>query len=276
MRELALTLAAGLDPVAFALSVGLDADPWQAEVLRSPARRMLLNCSRQSGKSTTASVKALHRAVFYPSSLILLVSPSLRQSGELFRKIGDQIERLPTRPRMKEDNRLSLVLDNGSRIVSLPGSEATIRGFSRVDLLIEDEAARCDDALYRSVRPMLAVSGGALILMSTPFGRRGHFFEEWHSQNDWKRVEISATLVPRISPEFLAEERRSLGEWWFAQEYCCQFRDTVDSLFRSEDIARAITPDVAPLFAEASAPALPPGVSAAVRPLFAANERNAR
>ena len=61
----------------------------------------------------------------------------------------------------------------------LPGQEKTIRGFSGVTLIIEDEASRVDDTLYRAVRPMLAVSGGRLILMSTPYGQTGHFFEEW-------------------------------------------------------------------------------------------------
>jgi hypothetical protein len=60
---------------------------------------------------------------------------------------------------------------------ALPGTEKTIRGFSGAALLIVDEAARVDDALYYAVKPMLAVSGGSLLMLSTPYGRRGGFFE---------------------------------------------------------------------------------------------------
>jgi len=140
-----------------------------------------------------------------------------------------------------------MVLDNQSRIISLPSGEATIRGFSGVDLIIEDEASRVDDSLYYAIRPMLAVSGGKIMLMSTPWGKRGHFFEEWTGPNDWQRVKIPATDCPRISPEFLEEERKSLGDWWFDQEYMCEFGDTSDSLFRYDDIEAAFRDDIEPL-----------------------------
>ena len=67
---------------------------------------------------------------------------------------------------------------NGSRVLSLPGTERTVRGFSEVSLLVIDEAARVDDGLYYAVRPMLAVSGGRLVALSTPYGKRGWFHDE--------------------------------------------------------------------------------------------------
>ena len=108
-----------------------------------------------------------------------MCSPSQRQSNELFRNAITLVNKLAVTPEKLEANQFSLQLRNGSRIVALPGKEATVRGFSGVDLIIEGEASRVDDLLYRTMRPMLAVSGGRLILMSTPFGKRGHFFEEW-------------------------------------------------------------------------------------------------
>ena len=57
--------------------------------------------------------------------------------------------------------------------MGLPANEATVRGFSAVSLMVVDEAARVPDDLYEAVKPMLAVTDGALWLMSTPFGRRG-------------------------------------------------------------------------------------------------------
>ena len=165
------------------------------------------------------------------------MSPSLRQSGELFRKASDLLKFLEQKPRLVEDNKLSFTMANGSRVVSLPSKEATVRGFSGVDLIIEDEASRVPDDLYAAVRPMLAVSNGRLILMSTPFGKRAHSHQEWTEGGDaWERAEVKATECPRISAEFLEEERNSRGDWWFKQEYLCEFVETEDQVFSYQSI----------------------------------------
>src|SRR5664279_3883977 len=115
---LAHDLAAALDPDYFSRAfLNFHPDPWQTKLLRWSGQRMLLNCSRQSGKSTSTGILALHRALFYPASLILLVSPSLRQSTELFRKMTGFLGGLAEKPKMLEENALSLQLENGSRIV---------------------------------------------------------------------------------------------------------------------------------------------------------------
>jgi len=138
---------------------------------------------------------------------------------------------------------------HGSRIIALPGTEKTVRGYSGVDLLVIDEAARVLDELYYSVCPMLAVSGGELIALSTPWGKRGWFYEEYEKGgDDWQRIRITANECPRISPEFLEEERRRMPSAWFRSEYLCEFTEALDSVFRSEDIERAFSADVKPLF----------------------------
>jgi len=248
-RAMCDDLRLSLDPRAFSLEkLGLTLDPWQAGVLTSTSRRQILNCSRQAGKSTVTSILALNRGLNYPRSLILLVSPSLRQSTELFRKVMENLKKLKCRPAMLEDNKLSAEFDNGSRIVSLPGKEGTIRGFSGASLIIIDEASRVDDTTYKAVRPMLATSGGALVLLSTPWGKRGFFHDEWMNGGDtWERFKITAYDVPRIPKEFLQEERRSMGEFFFMQEYMCEFRETVDQVFSYEQIMACVNPDIKPL-----------------------------
>jgi hypothetical protein len=252
---LATDLVQALDPVRFATdALGIEPDEWQRDVLRSLSRRILLNCSRQSGKTTTAAVLSLHRALFQPGSLVLIVSPSLRQSTEMYRKVVDLLRALPAPPSMREDTKTSLTLASGSRIVSLPSSEATVRGYSSVDLLIFDEASRVADDLYRAARPFVAVSAGAIIAMSTPWGKRGWWFEAFENGGaDWERTRITAYDCPRISPAFLEEERRTLGALWFASEYECRFTETVDSVFTHDDIQAAISAEVLPLFERASA-----------------------
>jgi hypothetical protein len=205
---------------------------------------------------------ALHTAIYRPNSLTLVVSPSQRQSSELFRKILGFRDRMDPAPVLLERNVLSCLFENKARIVSLPGDEKTVRGYSAPKLIVEDEAARVDDQLYRTLRPMLAVSpGGRLVLMSTPFGRQNHFWTEWSEGEGWDRVEVPATAVPRISPDFLATERLALGESWFSQEYLCSFVQASNQVFSAEDVARAISRDVEPLFATAPA-------AGAVIPLF--------
>lgn len=98
--------------------------------------------------------------------------------------------------------------------------------------------------LYFAIRPMLAVSGGRLVALSTPFGTRGWWFEAWRSQESWERYKIPAAQCPRISREFLEEERRSMGEWWFAQEYGCDFLDGETQPFSRQDVERAFEEDV--------------------------------
>ena len=248
--DMAVDLRCALDPVAFAVErLEFTPDPWQAKVLRSSGQNILLNCSRQAGKSTTTAILALHEAYYQPRSLILLVSPSLRQSRELFAKVCDFLKMLEPRPILEEDNRLSFMLGNGSRVVSLPGTAETVRGFSAPRLVIEDEAAFVEDGLYGAVRPMLAVSSGRLILMSTPHGKRGHFFEAWKDGGaEWLKIEVTALDCPRISDDFLEQERQALGDLWFRQEYGCEFLETVDQVFRYDDIERALSDEVEPLF----------------------------
>jgi len=190
---------------------------------------------------------ALHRALYYPGSLILCLAPALRQSQELFGKVAGFYRDLGRPVPPQGERKLSLELENGSRIVTLPGSEKTIRGFSGAALLIVDEAARVDDELYFAVRPMLAVSGGALML-STPYGKRGVFFEEWTGGVGWERYEVPASQCPRISEEFLEEERQALPPWVYRQEYECSFEETEDQVFTIDMIDRAVTSEVKPLF----------------------------
>ena len=241
-------LRLALDRPSFARAVGVEPDPWQEDLLKSTSDRVLLNCSRQSGKSTVSAIIALHRALYYPGSLILCLAPALRQSQELFAKIASFYRDLGRPVAPQGERKLSLELENGSRIVTLPGSEKTIRGFSGASLLIVDEASRVADKLYFAVRPMLAVSGGALMMLSTPYGKRGVFYEEWTSGHGWDRYEVPASQCPRISEEFLGEERQALPSWVYRQEYACSFEETEDAVFTTDMIERAVTSEVKPLF----------------------------
>lgn len=219
-----LRLKAAKDPVVFArYYLNITPDPWQANFLRSTHPRLCLNCSRQSGKSSTAAILALWEAIHKPRSTIVLDSPSLRQSQELMLKFAEFLDMVDKNVKLDSDTKLSVRFANGSRVLALPGSEKTIRGISAVTLLILDEAAAIPDELYGAVRPMLAVSKGRLVLMSTPRGEQGFFYDTWAKSKGWEKIEVPWQQCPRIDPAFIEEERLERGNAWVAQEYECQF-----------------------------------------------------
>ncbi len=241
-------LSYALDRCRLMRAAGLDPDPWQESLLRSNSKKHLLLCSRQVGKSTVTAVVAVAAALFNDRALVLLLSPTLRQSQELYRTVRHILGRLPDPISMVHETSTFVEFANGSRIISLPGEEGTVRGFPNVTLLVVDEAARVDDELYGAVTPMLAVSGGKLICLSTPFGRRGFFYKEWSKGEGWARYTVTAAECPRIPAEFLEQERKTHGELWFAQEYECQFIDAIHRVFNEDLVLEAFDSDVRLLF----------------------------
>ena len=228
--------------------LNFEPDEVQARVLRSESKRGILLCTRQWGKSTVTAAMALHHALFTPRSLTLVVAPCERQSGEFVRKARTFALELGLKPRGDGNNDHSLSFPNHSRIVGVPAKEDTVRGYSRVGLMLIDEAARVPDELYKAVRPMLAVGKGRLWLMSTPHGKRGFFHDEWHNGGElWERVSVTALECPRIPKEFLEEERRTQGRMWFEQEYLCKFTQVREALFDMEMVGRLVRQDIKPL-----------------------------
>lgn len=246
-------MAYSLDPVLWAKEVlGFHPDPWQADLLRSRARKIILNCSRQSGKSTTCAALGLHESIYRRPSFGLVIAPTQDQSSELMLKFDEfrgAVE-LPS-DYLSSDTKLAVRFANGNRFIARPGSEKSARSFSAVTLLLEDEASRVLDDLYNSVRPMLAVSNGRHILMSTPFGMRGHFHKIWSEELDlWQWYAIPAEMCPRISKEFLEEEKRTNP--WFEQEYHCKFMETEDQYFSNETIKMMFDTDIEPLWSDST------------------------
>jgi hypothetical protein len=239
-----------LSPVQLAAAAGLVPDEWQRDVLTSTASRILLNVCRQAGKSSVSAVLAAHVALYEAGALVLCLSPTERQSGELLRKVVEVYQAAGRPVPADSERRLALELDNGSRVLALPGArDDTVRGLSAPRLVLLDEASRISDALWHAVSPMLAVSRGRVVMLSTPFGQRGVFYALWTQGGPaWHRVEVPASQCPRISPEFLAEERRTLPAWVFRQEYECRFEQDQLAVFRAADIAAALTAEVQPLW----------------------------
>jgi hypothetical protein len=242
-------LARVLDPCLLAVDCGISPDPWQADLLRKKPHRALLLASRQSGKTLTASFMGLHTALYEPGSLVLIVSPSQRQSAEMFRTVLGFYHQLTGVPELAAESVLRAEFKNGSRIVALPGQKGeTIRGYSRASLIILDEASRIENDLISALTPMLATTNGNFIALSTPAGAIGWFYETWVGPEEWMRVQVNATECPRISAEFLAEQLRTMGPLKYSQEFGLVFVDTADAMFLNATIEQAFTDEIAPLW----------------------------
>jgi hypothetical protein len=250
--SMAADLSRMLDPALWFHAAGLVPDEWQQAAIRSPSRRQLWNVHRQGGKSTCVALKALAKATTSPCALVLLISPSMRQSAELLRKVTELHAAVPGLPKpvFQSLHRFEFDPEVGGRILSLPSSESTVRGYSRVSLAILDEASRIPDDIVAATKPMLATSGGELLAISTPNGQVGFFFEQWTRGGDiWERTKITAEQCGRIDPAFLREEREMLGDALYRQEYLCEFVANDEQIFANEIIERAFShPEVVPLW----------------------------
>lgn len=245
-------IARALDPARWLSDAGIVPDEWQARALRSPSKRKLWNCHRQSGKSTAAAAIALAKALGEPGSLVICVSPSQRQSSEWLRSTLALYNKHKNVAPIVAESAHRVEFQGGSRILSFPSSEATIRGMSKCSILILDELSRLTSEIINACRPMLALGGdggGAIVGLSTPFGRRGEFFEWFvHGGDLWEREQVSVDQCSRISADFLKEEKESMGPLMFSQEYECQFIDCDVQMFPSALIESAFTDAVAPLW----------------------------
>ena len=223
--------------------LGISLDPRQRELLGTNPGRVVLNCTRQWGKSTMAAAKAVYRSVESPGSLVVVTSPSGRQTAELVRKMEGMYASLKLSFQGDGDNEISVILENTSRIVGMPGNERTIRGFSAVSLLLVDEASRVDEDYFDAIMPMLAVSDGDVWLMSTPFFKTGYFYDSWTGGDpEWTRVKVTAPECPRISGKFLERERRRMSPARFRREYMAEFEDAEDAIFSLDKLRRQIDP----------------------------------
>lgn len=244
------------DPLAWsenAAPFGLE--DFQRALIRDDTARVLLLCSRQTGKTEGASLKASSFATCHAASETIVVSPSYRQSLNAFERISGYLSRSGDLSRMVRDE---LNLSNGSRVRCLPGDQPDkLRGISAVDLCLLDEASFARESLIASViLPMLSQSrfpvlgakgedlGGRLIAMTTPSGPGNWFARQWLGDDTaWSRIKVLASDLPHRFPEHkLQEIRDRLGDWRFRQEFLCEFVSPGGAFLNPELLERMFDP----------------------------------
>ena len=214
------------DPLEVFRRSDMEPDPWQSKALRSTARQIIVNGGRQIGKGEVVGAKALHVALFEPPATVVVVSPSGRQSTELYRKILRFYRPFASEFPAIGETQKALELLNGSRIIACPADEGRIRGIASVSALCVDEAAMVADDLWDATLPMTAaVADARLFVISTPRRPRGFFHRLWQDEDGWERYTCPASSCPRISAEFLERQRRTMAPAVFASEFACEFSE---------------------------------------------------
>lgn len=224
----------------------MDGQDWQDGYLQETHDCLVLK-GRQVGASTCAACKAMHLCHYRPGSLAVIVSPSQKQSQEIAirSKAGLlNIERLP----LIQDSASIIQLANGSRILSLPGTATSVRGYT-AQLLIVDEAAYVDEETWIAARALVA-TGGQVIVQSTPKGAAGWFYDLWVGGDPaWNRYRVKSEEVPTISRDFLAKEKISMGEYAYKAEYGAEFLEAGAGLFDGESLRKMVDQEASPYFA---------------------------
>ena len=209
-----------IDPTyTFEQAFGFAPLKWQVPYLWEHRNCAVLK-GRQVGASTSAAAKAIQLVRHVPNSLAAIVSPSMKQSTEVKLRAKNGLIRLGEK--LVLDSATVIGLDNGARIMSLPGSAKSVRGWT-ADLLVIDEAAFLDPDTFLAARATVA-TGGRVIVQSTPAAPYGHFYDLFTAQDPlWAKFQVSSEDVTTIDPAFLASERATLGPEEYAQEYQGKF-----------------------------------------------------
>ena len=221
-------------------------DKWQEQVLAAEGNICL--CSgRQVGKSTVISMKAGINAVKSKKSIMIIASVE-RQALLLFEKVLSYIYINHRKMICKGKNRPTkheLRLTNGSIIRCLPTGDSGygIRGYT-IDELYADEAHFIPEDVWAAVTPMLATTGGAIILLSTPFGTAGYFHRCFHDPK-FKSFHVNTEEVAQGRPdpqrtmmlEFLKDEKARMTKLQYQQEYLGLFVGGIMKFFPDELIA---------------------------------------
>jgi hypothetical protein len=216
LREIAYRI----DPASWVREVlAMTPEPWQETYLRAPAGASVLALTaRQRGKTTTAAWAIAHTMVFRPNSLSVIACPAQRQSAEAVRRVREALTKADHE--LKSDNVYGLELTTGARVLTLPGSDDSIRGMTVDGWIVADEAARLPADLIAALRPMRARRPQArFAMLSTAWSRTDPFWAAWSDGDpSWIRLQATAETAP-FSPQFLDKERRALGDHAFQREY---------------------------------------------------------
>src|SRR5208282_1654388 len=240
-----------VDPVVWLeAQTGFKPYPYQAKILRDHKIRLrVIRKSRQIGMTTAIAQEAIWKAYTGGNKVILIVSPSDRQSKIVMKKVTTTIRKNEKLVKsVVRSNSSELELSNGSVIISLPNNPDRLRGFSATDIYLDEAAHFLNDGpVMAAIKPMLIATNGSFTIVSTPFGKRGLFWEQYRiAAEGGKGVKAydlgPSTISPLITEQMMEQDRQNYTELEFKQEFLGEFIEEVDTYLRRDLIERCVDP----------------------------------
>ena len=232
------------DPVLFTeVVLGLKSFRYQEKLLRDQSKRLVACMGRQTGKTTTIAIKAVHLAFSNADVTVLITAPSRRQSIIMFSKIASFIFRTVLRKSVVRSTQTTIQLSNGSEIIALPCSEHLLRGFTAHMVIVDEASFIPEEVVTNILYPMLATTNGSLILLSTPWGK-DHFFYRAFVDPDFSVHRVKSCECPLISEKFLKKQREFMTTETYRMEYEAEFIEAATSYFPQDLIRSCINPEL--------------------------------
>lgn len=237
-------LEAQRDLVAFGALVGVPLEPWQAEALTLDRRITVVVAPRQTGKSRSLALVAVHRSLTRRNHRTLIISAGEDGARRLLGEVRAMLAH-PLLAGVTLDEQGGLVqFGNGSEVRAVPASERQVRGWS-VDLLLIDEATYVgDDLIHGAAMPTVAARPDArVVLASSPWEASGAFYA--YATTDHPDVAVFRWALRDahwISAGFIAQQRALLPAVRFRAEYDGQFVDGGSGLFSRTELMDAVAP----------------------------------
>jgi hypothetical protein len=194
---------------------------------------------RQVGKSTTSVAYILHQVLFNENFVVAILANRAPTARELLGKLKLAFEYLPMflKQGIKEWNKGSIWLANGSRVLADSTSGSSVRGFS-FNLIFLDEFAfvpnNIAEEFFMSTYPTIS-SGqkSKVVIVSTPNGMN-LFYKQWmdavEGRSDYKHIEIHWSRVPGRDQKWAEQTIRNTSQRQFDQEFGCEFLGSTNTL----------------------------------------------
>ena len=219
-------------PVDFAKKIlGVEPFSYQAKLLEDKSKRIVACMGRQTGKTTSIAMKAIHFADMNSAVTVLITAPSLRQSMIMFDRIVTFVySSARLRNKVVRITRTLVSFENGSRIIALPCSEHRLRGYT-ANMVICDEASWVSEKVILEVLfPMLTTTQGYAIFLSTPWDKN-HFFYRAFVNPAYSVHRVKSEECPLVTKEFLEEMRQNMTHEAYLMEYEAEFVEALNSYF---------------------------------------------
>lgn len=197
-------------------------------------------CGRQVGKTLLGINQALKWSLEKKNQTIMFVLPTDSQANKVYKQIIDAIITAPVVSSYKgQSGSAEVIFTNGSKILFRSAlQENSLRGYSN-DYLIIDEAAFIDENIINMILiPTLTVKGKKILILSTPKGKNWlfKFYNKFISDNSWSSFKFTSYDSPYVNKKFLDDQKVSLPEEIFAQEYLAEFVDKANIFKNLDDI----------------------------------------